>query len=110
MARLLNTAGVFVTFLLSFWMQLHELTKEIFVVFHRSERQTISTERDTPNDVILPDEPPDLRPPPPPPPPVIPFVNDNERNEVANRRLWRSPRTVHDFGGYSSPAPAPRVV
>lgn len=101
MARLLNTAGVFVTFFLSFLMQLHEFTKEIFVGFHRSDRQTISAERDTPIDVVRPELPHELVPEPPPPP-VIPFVNDNERNEVANRRLWRSPQTVHDFGGYSS--------
>lgn len=119
MARLLNTAGVFIAFLLSFLMQLRELSKEIFVPFHRSDRERISAERDTPIDVILPDAPPDLTPPPPPPPPspVIPFVNNS--NDVANQR-FRSPRqTVHDFGGYfsiplplraSSEKPAPALV
>lgn len=101
MARLLNTAGVFVTFLLGFWMQLHDLTHKMFLSFHRSDRQIISNERDTPIDVILPELPHEPKiEPPPPPPPVIPFVNNSM--DVANQMTRSSRQTVHDFGGYSS--------
>jgi hypothetical protein len=105
MARLFNTAGVFITFLLSFLMQLRELSREIFVPFHRSDREHISAERDTPSDVILSDEPPNLTPlPPPPPPAFIPFVNNSM--DVANM-IARSPRRrmVYDFGDNSIPLP-----
>ena len=57
MSRFRNTA-FFLVFLLNFSMQLRDLAKEFFVSFHRSDRQSISTDRGTPYDVIPRDDEP----------------------------------------------------